>query len=150
MDINDFDTGNCKILYMDLGQLDSIDSFVMDIEKSFGIDSIDIVSLLSLCMLNNCLISFKVINNAGMVNPYMLLTSEGFEQSFGVNFLGTAYFIQALVDKQIIPKGGNIMVIVSESHYASMRLNETTVQPFGHPWGKSNESDLIMNSIILT
>jgi NAD(P)-dependent dehydrogenase (short-subunit alcohol dehydrogenase family) len=57
-----------------------------------------------------------IVNNAGMVPISQGLTTEGFERAFGINYLGTVYFTQLLVEKGLLKPDAKIINVSSEEH----------------------------------
>jgi len=108
--------GHVYIWHMDLGNLNSIDAAVLQLKKQIPLASIDIL-----------------INNAGLISPFGNLTKQGFEMSFGVNFLGTARFTLQLIEIGLLKNQARIVSVSSEDHRASRRLNSTGAA-FGAPW----------------
>ncbi len=72
--------GNIDLLHVDLSSFSSIKTFADTVNKSY--DKIDIL-----------------INNAGVFSRQLKRTQEGFEMSKGVNYLGTYYLTELLLDK---------------------------------------------------
>lgn len=133
--------GKVDALQMDLSDLDSVDDAVEALASQFGKGAVD-----------------AVINNAGLINPNMYLTKQGFELTFGVNFLGTARFTLGLIDADVLRSGGNgggagdapptILSISSQEHMLPPFLNETgKPAPFGTPWGSGMADSMLRYSV---
>ena len=72
--------GNIDLLQIDLSSFSSIKEFADNVTKTY--ERIDIL-----------------INNAGVFSRQLKYTLEGFEMSKGVNYLGTYYLTELLIDK---------------------------------------------------
>lgn len=57
-----------------------------------------------------------LVNNAGMVPVSPKPTADGFEQAFGINYLGTVYLTQLLLSKRVLAKGARVVNVSSEEH----------------------------------
>jgi NAD(P)-dependent dehydrogenase (short-subunit alcohol dehydrogenase family) len=107
------------LIQLDLASMLSIDRAVKTL-KTTGV-------------LVNCL-----INNAGLAPIKSDRTAEGFELSFGVNYIGTAYFTQQLKERGVLvrvaPDNPAVVVMVSseEHRLVPVMLNESTKE-FGLP-----------------
>ena len=82
---------------LELGSLTSIEGFI------------DVLSAQGIVL--DC-----VVNNAGMVPISQGLTTDGFERAFGINYLGTVYFTQLLVQRGLLRPDGKVVNISSEEH----------------------------------
>ena len=108
---NDYTT-NFIFDEMDLGDLNSIDKFVKSLQ-----DKNIIVDVL--------------VNNAGLITQKPEFTPQGYEKTFGVNFLGTAYFTLSLYEKRLLAQNATIIFVGSEEHrhsysYFSPPINDKT------------------------
>jgi NAD(P)-dependent dehydrogenase (short-subunit alcohol dehydrogenase family) len=83
---------NCKVTYyhLDLSSFSSIENFCSSINNDF--DSIDVL-----------------VNNAGVFMERYATTSQGFEMTIGVNFIGTYYLTTLLED--ILSRGNKPQII---------------------------------------
>mmetsp|Transcript_776 Transcript_776/g.1231 ORF Transcript_776/g.1231 Transcript_776/m.1231 type:complete len:373 (-) Transcript_776:1732-2850(-) len=112
-------TGTVTAFKFDLADLDSVESFIKDLQSSLGQESIDIL-----------------VNNAGLQMPKLSHTKQGFEMTFGVNFLGPAFLTLQLLDNNMfsIKTQPRVISVSSEEHRSHKRLNATGFS-FGRPWG---------------
>jgi len=107
-----------QVFDVDLADLDQIDAFVEWYKKN-GFPSADIL-----------------VNNAGLVSPYLTMTKNGFESTFGVNFLASAYLTDLLLKNNLVK--GRIVSVSSEDHRAGPPIEEVLQREnkkFGQPWG---------------
>mmetsp|Transcript_10994 Transcript_10994/g.12566 ORF Transcript_10994/g.12566 Transcript_10994/m.12566 type:complete len:379 (+) Transcript_10994:144-1280(+) len=100
---------NMMVVIMDLADLSSIDEAV----AKLGQESIKIDVL---------------INNAGLVNPGGKRSKQGIELSIAVNFVGTAYFTNLMIEKGLISavtpgEPARIISITSEEHRIAHDFN---------------------------
>jgi len=72
-----------------------------------------------------------------VISPELKLTKNGFESTFGINFLAAAYLTELFLKNNLVK--GRIVSISSEGH-RSGRPIETVLKDehikFGQPWGK--------------
>ncbi|KAH9246211.1 hypothetical protein BASA81_016245 [Batrachochytrium salamandrivorans] len=82
-----------------------------------------------------------VILNAGLVSPGNSTTKQGFESTFGVNFMSAAYLTQRVLDLGLMDKEhGRIVTVSSEDHRVSEPITKLLRErqlEFGQPWGTS-------------
>lgn len=79
-----------------------------------------------------------LINNAGLVSVSGAPTENGFEQTFGVNFLGTAHFTQLLRAHGVLDRGSRVVMVGSEEHRQhTIYASEEEANLLGRP---SNQS----------
>ena len=110
------DVEKVDIYLMDLSDLHSIEACVDAIRKNY--EHIHVL-----------------INNAGLINHTGAVSAQGVELSFAVNFLGTAYFTQLLIDSGLLgPRDGEenlsrIVSVSSEGHRGSKEID--TSRPLG-------------------
>ncbi|KAN0040369.1 hypothetical protein ACTA71_012262 [Dictyostelium dimigraforme] len=123
------------IMEMDLSSFDSIKSFVNEFNKMD-------------------LPLHTLVNNAGIMSPTFKKTIDGFESTFGTNYLGTFLLTNLLLP--IIKKSnnetdkGNIVIVTSRMHYYVSTLdidnlemvNESTFSS-GNEYNKSKVCDLL-------
>jgi NAD(P)-dependent dehydrogenase (short-subunit alcohol dehydrogenase family) len=57
-----------------------------------------------------------LVNNAGLVSVRGSPTAEGFEATFGVNFLGTVHWTQLLRERGVLGPGSRVVMVGSEEH----------------------------------
>jgi NAD(P)-dependent dehydrogenase (short-subunit alcohol dehydrogenase family) len=57
-----------------------------------------------------------LLNNAGVYNPNPLLSEDGFEMTFAVNYLGPFLLTQLLLDKLKMSAPARIIVVASSEH----------------------------------
>ena len=73
-----------------------------------------------------------IVNNAGLVSVSGAATEQGFEQTFGVNFVGTAYWTQLLRQHAVIGRGARVIMVGSEEH-RQHALEPDAAEPLGAP-----------------
>jgi len=82
----------------------------------FDLNSFDAIERCVTELVRRGVLVDAVINNAGLVPISGRVTEEGFEQAFGVNFLGTALFTQRLREAGILASGARVVMVGSEEH----------------------------------
>eukprot|EP00943_MAST-04B_sp_MAST-4B-sp1_P004326 g4326.t1 len=103
---------NIMIVQLDLGSFKSIDDCIFELKRkllfSEEVDSSNTIDVL--------------INNAGLVNIYGGKTNDGFEKAFGVNYLGTAYFTEEIMNANLfttydpVNEFPRVVMVTSEEH----------------------------------
>src|SRR6266568_894962 len=83
-------------LPLDLGDIESVRAAVANASKAPRIDAL--------------------INNAGVMNPPLTRTKQGFELQFGVNHLGVFALTSLLLPKLAETRGGRVVVTSSFAH----------------------------------
>lgn len=81
-----------------------------------------------------------VILNAGLVASGNSTTKQGFESTFGVNFMSAAYLTQRVLDLDLVERHGRIVTVSSEDHRVAepiAKLLRERQLEFGQPWGTS-------------
>ncbi|XMB72637.1 SDR family NAD(P)-dependent oxidoreductase [Mycoplasmatota bacterium WC30] len=91
-------SGSIDLLQLDLSSMKSIREFTEKVKKNY--DKIDIL-----------------INNAGVFSRELAFTNEGFEMSKGVNYIGTYYLTELLVDKLKENDSAKIIMVSSIGCY---------------------------------
>ena len=89
--------GNMDILPLELGSFSSIRAFVAHVLSHYP--KIDVL-----------------INNAGLIPAEYALTEDGYESTFGVNFLGPFLLTQLLLDRLIASAPARVIHISSVAH----------------------------------
>ena len=110
--------GQIATVVMDLADLDSVEACAKEISAKYS--KID-----------------GLINNAGLINPGGKNSTQGFELSFAVNFLGPAYFTKLLLQSGVLDAVGEgeqrrvsrIVSVTSEEHRVGRTLK--SIEPFG-------------------
>lgn len=94
------ETGNhdLKSMILDLGSLDSIRKFSDNVHGRF--DRVDVL-----------------VNNAGVSHEVCTTTADGFEATFGVNFLGPFLLTNLLMDLLLNAAPARIVNVASSVHY---------------------------------
>lgn len=96
---------------MDLSDLDAVESCAKEIAQKYPhVDGL--------------------INNAGLINPGGKNSTQGFELSFAVNFLGPAYFTKLLISSGVLSPAGEekqrkvsrVVSVTSEEHRVGRKL----------------------------
>lgn len=90
---------------MDLADLDRVDAFV-DWYVASKFPAADLL-----------------INNAGLVSMDVIVTKQGFEQTFAVNYLASVLLTESMLEKKLVK--GKIVAISSEDHRASKTIADT-------------------------
>jgi NAD(P)-dependent dehydrogenase (short-subunit alcohol dehydrogenase family) len=103
---------NIVIVHLDLGSFKSIDDCIFQLKRKLLFseegDSTKTIDVL--------------INNAGLVNIYGGRTKDGFEKAFGVNYLGTAYFTEEIMNANLfstydpVNEFPRVVMVTSEEH----------------------------------
>ena len=94
------------ILVMDLSQLDAVRACAESINQKYPV--IDVL-----------------INNAGLLSPEALLTKDGFELNFGVNYLAPFLFTNLLLDGLKRSDSARIVNVSSMTHKGAKLKPET-------------------------
>ncbi|XP_015837994.1 WW domain-containing oxidoreductase [Tribolium castaneum] len=99
---------NCVAIYLDLGDLHSVDSFANQVKTMFK--QIDMLIL-----------------NAGVFGLAFSKTVDGFETTFQVNHLG--HFYLTLLLRPLLVTGSRVVVVSSESHrFSNLTTDNISVQ----------------------
>jgi NAD(P)-dependent dehydrogenase (short-subunit alcohol dehydrogenase family) len=65
-----------------------------------------------------------LIHNAGVNTSIPSKTKQGFEITFGVNFIGTSYLNKLILENNIINKNGRIITVSSEEHRSGNSIKQ--------------------------
>jgi NAD(P)-dependent dehydrogenase (short-subunit alcohol dehydrogenase family) len=102
---------------VDLANLDDVDSFIAEYKKA-GLGP-----------------AKALINNAGLVSTSTDKTKQGFETTFGVNFVSAAYLTKRLLAEHLITD--RVVSVSSEDHRVSQSIDDiwrTKGKRFGEFW----------------
>ena len=67
-----------------------------------------------------------LVNNAGLVNKEMKLSTDGYEEVFAVNYLAMHLFTLSILDSLKKNSPSRIVIVASDAHYiGKLNLNET-------------------------
>ena len=86
--------GHVDLIQVDLSSFSSIKSFCDQVLSNY--EQID-----------------TLINNAGVFTREKAITQEGFEMTMGVNYLGTYYLTELLIDRLLEGKSSKIIMVSS-------------------------------------
>ncbi|GAC1375408.1 MAG: SDR family NAD(P)-dependent oxidoreductase [Aquirhabdus sp.] len=124
-------TGSVDVIELDLNSLASVKAAADLVKEKYG--SIDVL-----------------INNAGIFGDTLQQTEEGYEQQFGVNYVGPFLFTQLLLPALKKAKAGRIIHLASVMHWLGDIKPETFRQTSGSyravaAYGQSKLANLLFS-----
>ncbi len=129
-DIRSISAANVTIVELDLSSLESIDKFVLEVEKC--ITGLDIL-----------------VNNAGLYMDHAKKTTNGYEMTVGVNYVGSHYLTRKLTP--LLLKGNKPQIINICSRAAFFGKAETRKDQFeNHSHGFRGYSDSKLMQLMST
>ena len=115
-----------ELMALDLASFASIHGFAKEALDRF--DQIDVL-----------------LNNAGAVSFTRVETSDGFEQTFGVNHLGHFLLTNLLRDRLVATPGAHVVVVASDAHrycVGGIHFDDLQSTRHYHPFGEYSRSKL--------
>ncbi|MDF2418961.1 SDR family NAD(P)-dependent oxidoreductase [Acinetobacter beijerinckii] len=128
-----FDQGQVDLISLDLNSLENTNKAANEIADRYG--NLDVL-----------------INNAGLFAKTKQLTADGFEQQFGVNYLGHFLLTQKLLPVLEKSAQARIVHLASIAHWAgSIKPNKFRAEGFYNPlfyYGQSKLANLLLSNAL--